>query len=209
MYIANLAGASVTSTEARVDYRTTLPHALAFIAGFSLIFVGLGASAGILGSLMLEHMVLLRQIAGGLLVFLGFHLTGMLRIPLLYRETQVNYSLGNNPSYVRSFLIGSAFALGWTPCVGPILGAILTLAWNAHSMWKGVYLLAVYSLGLGVPFLVIAVALTPATRYLRQFNRHLNLVSLVSGILIIAIGVLMLTDSLTKLSEHIPLYITG
>ena len=85
VYIANLAGASVVTSEFRTDYRTTLPHALSFIAGFSVIFIALGASVGFIGSLMLGHMVLLRQIAGGLLIFLGFHLTGMLRIPLLYR----------------------------------------------------------------------------------------------------------------------------
>ena len=198
VYLANMAGSSAVLEDSAVSYRGTFYHALLFVAGFSVVFIALGAAAGWLGAALSTHMWLLRKIAGGLLIVLGFHLMGVIKIPLLYREKHV--SLGEaRPSYWRSFLVGLAFSLGWTPCVGPILGAILALAWSSETAWSGVYYLTAYCLGLGIPFLITGLAVAPVSRYLKRLNRYLNLVSIISGLLLVALGALIISDVLVRL----------
>ena len=201
VYIANLAGSSVTAPE--TGHWITFSHALSFVIGFSLVFILFGALAGQIGALISAYMHLLYKIAGGLLILFGLHLVGAFRIPFLYYEKRLGYPKGSTPGYLRSFLIGSAFSLGWTPCVGPILGGVLALAWTSQTMWQGVYLLSAYSLGLGVPFLILGLAFVPATRYLKRLNRHLNIISIISGVLLIAIGTLIFTNSLVQLNKYI------
>ncbi len=201
VYIANLAGSSVTAPE--TGHWTTFSHTLSFVIGFSLVFILFGALAGQIGALISAYMHLLYKIAGGLLILFGLHLVGAFRIPFLYYEKRLGYPKGSTPGYLRSFLIGSAFSLGWTPCVGPILGGVLALAWTSQTMWQGVYLLSAYSLGLGVPFLILGLAFVPATRYLKRLNRHLNIISIISGVLLIAIGTLIFTNSLVQLNKYI------
>jgi cytochrome c-type biogenesis protein len=116
-------------------------------------------------------------------------------------ERRMEVGLGSSPTYLRSLLVGMVFAAGWTPCVGPLLGAILTLALDARSVWRAVFFLSVYSLGLSIPFLVVALLLTTATGWLRQLNRHLNIISIVSGIFLIIVGLLLLTDTFQILNS--------
>lgn len=202
VYISHLAGSAVATAEGSPAQRATFLHALSFVVGFSLVFIALGASMGLIGSLVAQYMPILRRIVGAVLILLGIHMTGILKIPFLYREKRLSYSGGTAPGYLRSFLVGAAFSIGWTPCVGPILGSIFALAWSTTTVWRGAYLLAAYSAGLGVPFLAAGLALSPVSRHLKRLNRYLNAVSIVSGLLLIAVGALILTDKLVQLNQY-------
>ena len=196
VYLATLIGAS--SLELQATHRHTFFHALSFVAGFSLIFTALGASAGLIGSAIAT--MLLRQIAGALLLLFGLFLLASPRLPWLNYERRFSRSFSSNTGYLRSLLIGAVFSLGWTPCVGPILGGILALASSSQTVWRGVYLLLAYSMGLGIPFIIAGLALGTALPAIRWLSRHANIISLVSGILLIVVGILMLTNTLSLLT---------
>jgi len=172
---------------------------LAFVLGFTTVFVALGASVGLVGFLVQDVIKSLwfRIAAGSVLVVMGLHMTGVLRIPLLYRDTR--FQMRANPRWglASSFLIGIIFASGWTPCIGPILGAILVYAGTQGTLTQGALLLTAYSLGLGVPFLVTGYALESATKVLRRLNRHVRSVELVSGGLMVAMGFLVMFNVMT------------
>ncbi|MEW6033269.1 MAG: cytochrome c biogenesis protein CcdA [Chloroflexota bacterium] len=199
VYIGNLAGSAVMTPESQPD-RSTFFQALAFVTGFSVVFISLGALAGLLGWLDSGHLNILRMVGGAFLILAGITMTGILRVPLLYKEAHARIGVGKLPGYLRSLFLGTAFALGWTPCVGPVLAGILTLAWSSQTAWQGILLLLVYCLGLGLPFMAVSLALVPAMKYLRALNRHMRIVSVVGGIMLIALGVLMLSGQLGRLS---------
>src|SRR4030042_4536359 len=154
-YLANLAGVTAIEPNARRNYLPTLFHSLSFVLGFSIIFICLGASVGLIGTTITAYSVLLRQISGGLIIAFGVFLIAAFKLPWLNYEKRLDAKMGSNPGYLRSIGIGAAFALGWTPCIGPILGAILTLAWASTPVAEGALLLTVYSLGLGIPFIIL------------------------------------------------------
>ncbi len=192
IYLANLGGAASLSADAkRWDM---LLHATSFVAGFSIVFIGLGASVGLIGAVFPTDV--LRTIGGIILLLFGLFLLAATRIPWLNYEMRLSRSFSGRTGYLRSILMGSAFSLGWTPCVGPILGGILTMAAASQTAWEGVYLLAVYSLGLGLPFIAVGLALGTALPVIRWFRRRSTIISIISGILLIAVGILMLTDTL-------------
>ncbi len=199
VYLARLVGPAVWESQnlasgPRARLRTvTLLHAAAFVAGFSLIFVCLGATASLLGSILSEHEVLLRQIGGIVLVLFGLHIAGLLRLPWLNRERRPTLRLGT-VSYPGSFLVGLVFALGWTPCVGPVLAGVLALAVQAQTLHSGVLLLAIYSLGLGVPFLALGLAFDRLAPALKRLTPHLRLIELVTGLLLVLMGVVIFFD---------------
>ncbi|MFO7995841.1 MAG: cytochrome c biogenesis protein CcdA [Dehalococcoidia bacterium] len=195
VYIVNLTGASSLTAEVS-RWRTTF-HAISFVAGFSLVFAGLGASAGFIGAVIPTG--LLFKIAGSVLVLFGLWLLAAPRIPWLNYQMRFNRSAGKGSGYLRSLGLGAAYALGWTPCVGPVLAGILALASSAQTAWQGSYLLLVYSLGLGVPFIAIGLAMGTATPVITWLSRRANTVSLFSGVLLIAVGVGLLTSTLTRL----------
>jgi cytochrome c-type biogenesis protein len=192
VYLANLAGASALSAEAK--RHIVLLHAASFVIGFSAVFIGLGASVGLIGVFFPPDA--LRTAGGIILILFGVFLLAATRIPWLNYEMRLSKSFGEKTGYLRSLLMGAAFSMGWTPCVGPILGGILTLAATSQTAWKGVYLLTVYSLGLGLPFIAIGLALGAATPVIQRIRRWSNIISVVSGVLLIAIGALMLTNTL-------------
>lgn len=199
VYLASLVGPEIF--DAKIT-RSRLPiffHSLSFVAGFSIVFIILGLSAGLVGFAIGSHLVLIRNIAGSLLIVFGLFMLASLKIPWLNYEKRLAPSLGNTTGYLRSLLTGGVFSLAWTPCVGPILGGILTLALASETAWYGAYLLAFYSLGLGLPFLVIGAAFNSITPLLRQINRYSNWVYIISGLLLIAVGALILTNRLTWL----------
>jgi cytochrome c-type biogenesis protein len=200
VYLSYLTGSTIGGEE--VPKRITVfLHALAFGLGFSLVFVFLfGLSVGYLGRFLARFTPILVKVGGLLLIVFGLHTTGLIQIPFLMVERRMEVNLSSSPTYLRSVLIGMIFAAGWTPCVGPLLGAILTLALDTQSVWQAVFFLSVYSLGLGIPFLVVALLLTTATGWLRQLNRHLNIVSVVSGVFLIIVGLLLLTDTFQSLN---------
>ncbi len=200
-YIANLAGATAIDNKIRKSYVPALLHSLSFVIGFSFIFIALGASVGLIGTSLTAHSNLLRQIAGGLIIVFGIFLVASYKLPWLNYEKRLNFNTARNPGYIRSVLIGGAFAFGWTPCVGPILGTILALAWSSHDVWQGTLLLVIYSLGLGIPFILIGLAWGAIMPLWKSINRHLGVISIISGLLLIAVGILMLTGHIMLLGK--------
>jgi len=209
-YIARLSGATISAEGQTAAQRAhTFFHALAFVVGFSLVFVVLGVSVGLMGQVIQRYMVLLRQIGGLALVVLGLNVAGVLKIPWLYSEKKVHYRPGARASYLASFLVGVVFSLGWTPCVGPILAAILLYASASQTVLQGAILLVAYALGLGIPFLITGLALTTVSDYLQKLNRHMGLVSLISGVLLVLMGILIFTNSLAQLSQYFSFFNFG
>lgn len=200
-YLANLAGASAVDTSAARNIWPTFLHSVAFVLGFSILFILMGASAGLIGSVITQYADILRIIAGIIIILFGIFLLAAYKIPWLNYEKRMHIQGARNPGYLRSLLIGSAFAVGWTPCIGPILGSILFIASYTQETAKGALLLAVYSLGMGIPFLIIGIAWSYIVPFWKGLNRHLALISIVSGILLIIVGILMLTNQLTWLSR--------
>jgi len=197
VYLASLAGPEIFEPEARRSRIPIFLHSLSLVIGFSIVFVFLGVSAGLLGFAIGPHLELVRNIAGGLLIAFGLFMLAALKIPWLNYEKRLSPSLGNTTGYLRSFLIGAIFPVAWIPCTGPLLGSILTLAGASETAWNGAYLLAIYSLGLGLPFLIIGAAFGSITPLIRRINRYSNWVYVISGVLLISVGVLILTNNLT------------
>ena len=200
VYLASLYGPEILETGAARRRVPLFLHSLSFVIGFSLVFVTLGAIAGLTGLAISPNSALLNKIAGSLLIAFGLFMLAALKLPWLNYEKRLTPSLGNTPGYLRSLLIGATFSLAWIPCVSPILGGILTLALGSETAWHGAYLLAIYSLGLGLPFLIIGVAFESISPLLRRIHRYSRLIYIISSLLLIIIGVLILTNSLTWFS---------
>ena len=198
VYLANIAGISVLSSEPP-GRRYIILHTVGFIAGFSLVFTALGASLGLLGAV--APFRLLENIAGALLIAFGAFLLAATKLPWLNYEKRLQPTQAKDPGYLRSLSIGAIFALGWTPCVGPILGGILALAWSSQTVWQGIHLLLAYCLGLGLPFIGVSLAIGTASRYLKWLSRHAFATSAASAALLISIGILMLTGKLGYISS--------
>ena len=190
-----------SSPEARKRaQRATLTNGLLFVAGFSLVFIALGASATLLGGLLMDYRVWIARVGGVILAILGLHLLGILRLPLADRNVRLD--LANRPAgRVGTFLIGVAFGAGWTPCIGPALAGILTIAATSASVGEGVGLLAVYSLGLAIPFLVATAALDRFMAGSSRIRPWLPRLQQASGVLILLVAALLLTDSMTRLVD--------
>ena len=201
VYLANIAGASVLTPDL-ADRRPVLFHTISFIVGFSLVFVALGASLGLLGAAVPQEV--LEKVAGALLITFGIFLVAATKVPWLNYEKRLDFGKAKGAGYLRSVLIGIVFSLGWIPCVGPILGGILTLAASSQTAWEGVYLLLAYCVGLGLPFIAVGLALGAASRYIRWLSRHAFVTSIVAAVLLISVGILMLTGYLEYLSGPIP-----
>ncbi len=199
IYIGYLSGASVTPEGIIVHRRDTLLHSFAFVLGFTTIFVVIWSALFALTQYV--DKILLGRLAGGILIVFGIHLTGLVRIPFLMQEARVQF---NSPELglPRSYLTGMAFSAGWTPCVGPMLSFILSLATQTQTAFEGTALLLFYSAGLGVPFLFTAYALDAATRRLKALNRYLHTIEIVSGILLVAMGFLLITDQFQILNAY-------
>jgi len=196
-YISFITGQTSDQTEKTRSLLKIVSLAFCFVLGFSLVFSAMGASATLLGKLLLQYRNVLRLAGGFLVILFGLHLTGVWRIRQFYQEKRFRLPAPGGP--VRAFLIGMVFALGWTPCVGPILSSILVLASTEKTVWRGVSLLVVYSLGLGLPFLVTALLIDRVTAVIKRFARHYRTVEVVSGIILIVTGVLIMTNRLSML----------
>ncbi|MDE3077603.1 MAG: sulfite exporter TauE/SafE family protein, partial [Chloroflexota bacterium] len=171
-----------------------------FVLGLAVVFTVLGASASAMGQLLLDFRPLILKIGGLLIILFGLHLTGLLRIPLLLREKRAEVSSFGNGGPGGAFLMGGAFALGWTPCIGPMLAAILTVASQATTVYQGMALLFVYALGLGVPFVLAGILFSRWSALLKAFRRHAVGFSYGSGLLMIGLGVLMFSGRLALIS---------
>jgi len=196
-YVGFLTG--LTLEELEVRRGTALAHALWFVAGFSLIFIALGATASALGVLLLRSQVWIGRIGGGVVILFGLYLLGVVRPGLLMRERKVQ--LARKPlGYLGSAFVGITFGAAWTPCIGPILGAILTLAAAQASVGHGAALLTAYSAGLALPFVVTALALDRFLSWFQRFRPYLVWVERLAGILLILLGLLLVTDRFTLLA---------
>ncbi len=179
--------------------RRAFLRALAFVIGFSTVFVALGASASFIGQALADHLSLLSRIAGVVIVLLGLHFLGVMRIPLLYREAR--FGVAAQPAgLVGAFLMGLAFAFGWTPCVGPVLASILLIAGTGDSVAEGAKLLAAYAAGIGVPFLLAAIFVRPFLGFMARFRRRLGLIEKLIGGLLVVTGVLIFTGSMADIA---------
>ncbi|HEX7735796.1 MAG TPA: cytochrome c biogenesis CcdA family protein [Ktedonobacteraceae bacterium] len=201
IFIAQMVGQSVSQSENMTSKRlVTFLHSMMFVAGFTLAFIALGATASTLGSFLHANQFLLREIGGVALVLIGLHMTGLLKMPFLYWQKRFEFH-PTRPSYPASFAIGVIFAIGWTPCVGLILGPILVLASNAETLRQGVLLLLIYSLGLGIPFLLLGLGLDRFSRLLKWLKPHLGKIEIATGIIMIILGVMIYFNLLIILNR--------
>ena len=199
-------GSAVTVARAVGARRQVVLSSLAFILGFSLVFVSLGAAASSIGQFLAERLVLFNRIAGAVIIVFGLHTMGILRIEWLYQEKRVHTS--RKPAgLLGAGLVGVAFAFGWTPCIGPILAGILLLAGSQDTVGKGVQMLAVYSLGLGVPFLATALMIDRFFGAMGRIRRYYHTIELVSGALLIVIGLLIFTNRFTVIAKWLTPYL--
>jgi cytochrome c-type biogenesis protein len=196
-YVGFITGMTLPEVSGR--RRTALTHALLFIAGFSLVFILLGASATALGRALNYYQVWLQRVGGALIILFGLLCLGVFKVGVLSQERRVH--LQRKPvGFLGSALVGVAFGAGWTPCIGPVLGGILGLAATATDVSRGMQLLAVYSAGLAIPFLIAAVAVESFLDWFQRFRPYLPWVMRASGILLIFVGVLMITGEFTRLA---------
>jgi cytochrome c-type biogenesis protein len=209
MYITGISYADLLAEHpSHIIRQKTILHSLCFICGFTVVFVLLGASATYIGSFMHEHAVMIRKVGGVLLVLLGIHVTGVLHLKFLLGEKRV--TITHKPTgYAGSFLIGITFAAGWTPCIGPILAAILAVAATEENVSQGILLLLIYSLGLGVPFFLSALAMNRFLLLFNRFKKHIRTCEVITGIFLIVIGVLIYTNWLTRLSGYVTIFFQG
>lgn len=180
-------------------YRRTAITALAFVLGFSLVFIAFGATATFFGQALRRALPVLMPLAGIVIIIMGLHFLGVFRISMLYRQMRMEGpKLASGP--LGGFLLGLAFAIGWTPCIGPVLAAILVVSANQNTAWEGAALLGVYSAGLGVPFILAALALGPFLSFFDGFKKHLGTVEKFMGALLVIVGILFITGNFTRLA---------
>ena len=204
-YLCFIGGMSIeqmTADDAPADLKLTrkiLLSSVFFVFGFSTVFITLGATASVLGEWLADNLAILTQAAGVLIVVLGLHFMGILRIPLLYREAR--FQTTTRPAgLIGAYVVGLAFAFGWTPCVGPVLAAVLMVAGSEGSVTQGAGLLAVYSAGLGLPFIAAAIAMKPFMTVMGRFRRHLRKVEIAIGVLLVATGLLFITEQFSYIA---------
>lgn len=201
-YMAGVSAAETVIEAAPVPRRRTVLTALCFVAGFSLVFVGLGATASVFGRFIAGHLSQLGLVAGLVIIMMGLHFLGLLRIPLLYRSATID--VGRKPAgLLGAFVMGLAFAFGWTPCAGPVLAAVLMMAGAEATVAKGALLLAAYSLGTGIPFLISAAFMSEFMTLLKGIKPHLALVEKTMGGFLVLTGAAFLTGVVPRMSEWI------
>jgi cytochrome c-type biogenesis protein len=203
-YIGYLSGRSIAASETGNDRGSrwqTVSHGLAFVTGFSLVFVALGVAVSALGGLLYDLRFWLAKIGGLVVIIFGLHMTGIIRIPFLAYDLRPQSVLDQRRSYLSSALMGVFFSAGWSPCVGPVLGAILTFALNGGSIGKGVQLLSAYSAGLAIPFLLAALGIGWVTVVLRRYRKTMRYVEVVMGTVLVVVGGMLFLGTFQLLSR--------
>jgi cytochrome c-type biogenesis protein len=202
---ASASGSSVAVARSSARRQVVL-SSLAFIIGFSLVFISLGAAASAVGQFLARWQSIFNRIAGAVIILFGLHTMGVLRIEWLYQEKRVQTSR-KPTSFLGAGLVGVAFAFGWTPCIGPILAGILAVAGSQDTIGQGVRLLAVYSLGLGVPFMATALMIDRFIAAKGRIGRHYHTIELISGALLVVIGMLIFTNRFTVIAKWLTQYL--
>jgi len=202
-YVSLISGAGIEELKSSDSnlLRKVMFNSAAFIVGFSLVFVALGAAATEVGTWLRYYQSLIARIAGAVIILFGLHLTGIFQIKALLADTRL-HSLKGGSSAWGSFVIGFAFAFGWTPCVGPILAVVLGFAAAQDTVWKGIFLLAIYSAGLAVPFLLTSLGIERFLRFYNRFKFHMHAVEVASGCLLIVLGILLVPGRFTLISGY-------
>jgi cytochrome c-type biogenesis protein len=200
VYLASISSPDILKTGAGEHRLSILLHSLSFVLGFSLVFILLGTLAGLIGFRLNPHSEAVRWISGCVMIGFGLFLLAAPKISWLNYEKRISLKHTVSNSYLRAFIIGVVFTLAWTPCVGPVLGGILTLAVNSGSVWQGSYLLVFYSIGMALPFLIIGLAFDFIMPVIKRIGRYSNYIYLVSGVLLIGVGILILLDKLSWFS---------
>ncbi|MEW9918966.1 cytochrome c biogenesis CcdA family protein [Marimonas sp. MJW-29] len=212
-YLSYLAGVGMNQITAEAEVtgavrRRAFISAVFFALGVIAVFMGLGATASVFGQMVREYFDILRWIAAAIIIAMGLHFLGVIRIGILYRQLRAEAGNTSNVTYIGAFVIGLAFAFGWTPCVGPVLAAILFTAAGQETAGQGAWLLFVYGVGMTLPFVIAALFIGPFMRFMQRFRRHLPLVEKLMGLLLILFGVLIATNSINYIAqwmlEHIP-----
>jgi cytochrome c-type biogenesis protein len=205
-YLSFISGVSfeeMTSPSARSEVRRRIfLNSLFFVIGFSIVFISLGASATFLGQALREQLHIITRVAGAVIIVFGLHMTGLIRIPFLNYEKRF-HAKGQPLGMGGALLVGLAFAFGWTPCIGPILASILAVASEQESVSKGIILLTSYSAGLGIPFLLAGLSITVFYGPFNRLKRHLPKIEMASGILLVIVGILIMTNTLTMISAYL------
>lgn len=201
-YVGYLGGRSVSPTGQVLENRwTTFTHGMAFVLGFSLVFIALGAAASLIGAILYDLRSLLSRVGGIVVIVFGLHTMGVIHIPLLDYDTRPKEAPDPSMGYLASILMGIFFSAGWAPCVGPVLGAVLTLALNSAALSSGVILLSAYSVGLAVPFLLAALGIGRATEWIRRHRRSIRYISYATGALLVVVGVMLFSGTLERLAR--------
>lgn len=205
-YLSYLAGIGMNqiTADAEIDAKVRLRAFLAacfFAAGVITVFMGLGAAASAFGQALREYFDILRWIAAAIIIAMGLHFLGVIRIPILYRQLRADAGATSNVSLVGAYVIGLAFAFGWTPCVGPVLAAILFMAAGSDTAWQGAGLLFVYGVGMTAPFVLAALFIGPFMRWMSRFRRHLGKIEKMMGGLLIVFGLLIATNSINYIAQ--------
>jgi len=206
-YVSFITGISFKDLTVSVDRKRirylTITNSFAFISGFSTVFIALGLSSSAIGSFLFEYLDLIRIIGGILIIIFGLFIAGFLKLDFLMRDKKIR--LGGKPAgYLGTFIVGMTFAAGWSPCIGPILGTILVYAGSKGSAIYGLKLLAVYSLGLAVPFFISALAINSFLSYSKKLVRYMRVIMIISGGLLIVFGIMLLTDQVKYLTGLLP-----
>jgi cytochrome c-type biogenesis protein len=203
-YVGYLGGRSIASAQgdASSDRWTAFSHGVAFVLGFSVVFISLGVAASAVGGLLYDARDWLSKIGGVVVIIFGLHLTGIIRIRFLEYDLRPQTTPDRNRGYLASAMMGVFFSAGWSPCVGPVLGAILTLAINGGSITQGISLLTAYSLGLAIPFLVAALGIGWVTTILRRYGKVMRYVEIAMGILLIGVGVMLFLGTFEQLARY-------
>jgi len=206
-YVSFITGISFKDLTAGVDRKRvrymTITNSIAFIAGFSSVFIALGVSSSAVGRVLFEYVDLLRIIGGILVIIFGLFIAGFLKLDFLMPQKKIHLS-GKPAGYIGTFLVGMTFAAGWSPCIGPILGAILVYAGSKGSALFGFQLLFVYSLGLAVPFFISAIAINVFLSYSPKIAKHMRVIMIISGLLLIIFGIMLLTDQIRVIGRIFP-----
>ncbi len=210
-YISFVSGASLEEMRGASDVRAAsrgrvFLTSLAFVIGFSIVFVSLGATATAVGKFLFARLPLFSKIAGVILIVIGLHTMGAFRLAFLESEKRV-HAERKPAGPIGAMLVGIAFAFGWTPCIGPILAGILAIAGSRNNVAEGITLLAVYSLGLGIPFLITSLAINQFFSFSKRIRRYYHAIEVASGALLVAIGVLILTGQLTIITRYLQPYL--
>lgn len=204
VYISYLGGrsASLAGTERSTrDRFDPVFQGMAFVLGFSIVFISLGVAAGYLGGALASIRLWLSRIGGIIVIVFGLNIIGWIRIPFLQYDLRIHSPLKRTTGFLQSVLMGIFFSAGWTPCVGPVLGAILTLALNGGSIGRGALLLTFYSLGLGVPFLIAALGVGWVTQLLKKYGKTLRIIEIVMGIMLVIVGVMLFMGTFNELAR--------